>query len=65
MAQCLNVLTSVLIVVSVFGVDKRVVLDELSNCCYTFVGCLTSQQHASVSQGRICSDKFTCYRTET
>ena len=27
-----------------------------------FVGCLTSQQHASVSQGRICSDKFTyCY----
>ena len=23
-----------------------------------FVGCLTSQQHASVSQGRICSDKF-------
>ena len=24
-----------------------------------FVGCLTSQQHASVSQGRICSDNFT------
>ena len=23
------------------------------------VGCLTSQQHTSVSQGRICSDKFT------
>ena len=23
-----------------------------------FVGCLTSQEHASVSQGRICSDKF-------
>ena len=23
-----------------------------------FVGCLTSQQHASVSQGRICSDKL-------
>ena len=23
------------------------------------VGCLTSQQHASVSQGRICSDNFT------
>ena len=30
-----------------------------------FVGCLTSQQHASVSQGRICSDKFTCCHTET
>ena len=30
-----------------------------------FVGCLTSQQHASVSQGRICSDTFTCCHTET
>ena len=29
-----------------------------------FVGCLTSQQHASVSQGRICTDNFTCYHTE-
>ena len=29
------------------------------------VVCLTSQQHASVSQGRICSDNFTCYHTET
>ena len=28
------------------------------------VGCLTSQQHASVSQGRICSDHFTCCHTE-
>ena len=28
------------------------------------VGCLTSQQHASVSQRRICSDKFTCCHTE-
>ena len=28
------------------------------------VGCLTSQQHASVSQGRICSDKLTCCHTE-
>ena len=30
-----------------------------------FVGCLTSRQHASVSQGRICEDKFTCCHTET
>ena len=30
-----------------------------------FVGCLTSQQHASVSQGRISSDDFTCCHTET
>ena len=28
------------------------------------VGCLTSQQHASVSEGRICSDNFTCCHTE-
>ena len=28
------------------------------------VGCLTSQQHASVSQGPIYSDKFTCCHTE-
>ena len=29
-----------------------------------FVCCLTSQQQASVSQGRICSDIFTCCHTE-
>ena len=29
-----------------------------------FVGCLTSQQHASVSQGRICTDNFTSCHTE-
>ena len=29
-----------------------------------FVCYLTSQQHASVSQGRICSDNFTCCHTE-
>ena len=28
------------------------------------VGYLTSQQHASVSQGRICSDNFMCCHTE-
>ena len=28
------------------------------------VGCLTSQKHASVSQGRICTDNFTCCHTE-
>ena len=33
-------------------------------CCCWLVGCLTSQQHASVSQGRICTDKFTCCHTE-
>ena len=29
-----------------------------------FVGCLTSQQHASVSQVWICSDNLTCCHTE-
>ena len=29
------------------------------------VGCLTSQQHASISQGQICSDSFTCCHIET
>ena len=32
--------------------------------CLLFVGCLASQQHASVSQGRTCSDIFTCCVTE-
>ena len=32
------------------------------NCL--LVGCLTSQHHASVSQGRICSDNCTCCHTE-
>ena len=27
-------------------------------------GLFTSQQHGSVSQGRFCSDKFTCCHTE-
>ena len=35
------------------------------NLSRSFVACLTPQQHASVSQGRICSDNFTCYHTET
>ena len=29
------------------------------------VGCLTTQQHASVSQGPICSDNFICCHTKT
>ena len=35
----------------------------LWNVCL-LVGCLTSQQQASVSQGRICEDNFTCCHTE-
>ena len=37
---------------------------QQGGCCCLLVGCLTSQQHASVSQGRICSDSFTCCHTE-
>ena len=33
-------------------------------CVCLLVACLTSQQHASVSPGRICSDNFTCCHTE-
>ena len=41
----------------------------IGNCVWNhsfvlLVGCLTSQQQASVSQGWICSDKFTCCHTE-
>ena len=31
--------------------------------CWLVGWCLTPQQHASVSQGRICSDNFTCCHT--
>ena len=41
--------------------DRNVILEHV---CLLFVGCLTSQQHASVSQGRICSDNLTCCHTE-
>ena len=42
--------------------DSTSAKDPWRNCL--FVGCLTSQQHASVSHGRICSDNFTCCDTE-
>ena len=37
---------------------------NLSPCVCLFLGDLTSQQHTSVSQGRICSDNFTCRHTK-
>ena len=39
-------------------------IKSFKRVCLLFVGCLTSQQHASVSQGRICTDNFTCCHTE-
>ena len=36
---------------------------ENTEVCW-LVGCLASKQHASVSQGQICTDNFTCCHTE-
>ena len=44
-------------------IDPELFWSSQTNVCL-LVGCLTSQQHASVSQGRICSDHFTCCHTE-
>ena len=38
---------------------------EIQTLVCWLVGCLTSQQHASVSQGWICTNNFTCCHTET
>ena len=44
--------------------DIFTVMHGPSALFFCLVGCLTSQQQASVSQGRICSDNFTCCHTE-
>ena len=45
---------------------RDIVIKIIRVCLFVclLAGCLTSQQHASVSQGRICSDNFTCCHTE-
>ena len=53
----------VVVVVAAPAGGVAAVVEELFVCL--LVGCLTSQQQASVSQGRICSDNFTCCHTET
>ena len=45
------------------AVVVKVSASSLFVCCL-FIGCLTSQQHACVSQERTCSDKSTCCHTE-
>ena len=47
-------------------IDAAWILGFRATVCVVclLVGCLTSQQQASVSQGRICSDNFTCCHTE-
>ena len=44
--------------------DEEVEQKDVDRYVCLFVGCLTSQQHASASSGRICSDNFTCCHTE-
>ena len=46
------------------GTENQFSSSQLGRVVVLFVGCLTSQQHASVSQGRICTDNFTCCHTE-
>ena len=46
---------------SVDGFEQSV---NLKTICCLLVGRLTSQQHATVSQGRICTGNFTCCHTE-
>ena len=60
----LQQLSRLLTTVSTLNWDFRV--GERRSCrdVCLFVGCLTSQQHASVSQGRTCSDNLTCCHTE-
>ena len=50
-------------------VSKSINTKQRRRCWFVFVVCLfvgwlTSQQQASVSQGRICTDNFTCCHTE-
>ena len=41
-------------------------LSKLASCCCLLLsGCLTSQQHATVSQGRTCEDNCSSCHTET
>ena len=47
-----------------FPVPVVAILNLKTNSCRVVVVCSTSQHHASVSQGRICSDNFTCCHTE-
>ena len=54
--------------VTVVSVLQRCSCGDCGECTVGIVclllACLTSQQHASVSQGRICTDNFTYCHTE-
>ena len=59
---CARVCVCVYVCVCVCVYETNRQTDRQAVCL--LVGCLASQQHASVSQGRICSDNFTCCNTE-
>ena len=67
------VITKVLALPNTSSAELRHLLEDTTlrevGAVYSVIGCLlaclTSQQHASVSQGRICSDNWTCRHTET
>ena len=44
--------------------NKTLIIQHSATAVGWLLACLTSQQQASVSQGRICSDNFTCCHTE-
>ena len=46
------------------GRKAKVEMDWEKGTWSLLIGCLMPLQHASVSQGRICSDNFTCCHTE-
>ena len=54
----------VVVTVVVLGVVIAVFFFCLFVCFLLLLTCLTSQQHASVSLGRFCSDNFTCCNAE-
>ena len=61
----IDLITTIMVASDLFAALREVNVSPniLYKVC-SFFGCLTSQQHASVSQGRIYSDNFTCCHTE-
>ena len=49
---------------SVVNISNSKILSCKNWTVCLFVGCLMSKHHASVSQGQICTDNFTCCHTE-
>ena len=67
--KCIDLLLSIRGLRSAFkgkGGERGMVKNENAKTFHLslLAGCLTFQQQASVSQGRICSDNFTCCHTE-